>query len=1149
MRFFVILWALVLVEIGAGGTALQAQSRTDTPVPLPGTGLTQAATERLPELTGLVEATYRSAPDSALAHGHAALALLGTSPAAPSDEATRRQLLFRMGMAHYYLSAWDSVGAYADRLDALPATAGLAGADALLLRGMALRGQRFFEEAKAPLHSALARYEAVGEPARQATALYFLGVVHRSLREFEAVPGFYEQALSLWEEAGDQAWKATTLHSLGAFHRMRDAYDEARAFYDQALVLREALGDRRGLASSFNGLGLLYHDMDAYDEALTSYAEALALYEEIGDERRAANVLLSVGRVHRERGDYEEALSHLLRALAFYEATDNKRAMADPLSSIGNLYRNLQNYHEALRFLARALALREETGDTRLIAATLHNIGNVHYDRGDVGAALDFYRRSLALKEELDKPSTTAITLQSIGTVLRVQGELEEAQVHYARALTLYEEIGNPGGEARVLGTMAQLYLEQGRPGEALAANDQTLAMALEMKAAPLIARTYGQRADILEAQGRYAEALSAYRTYKAAQDSLFNSESQSVVAELQQQYRAQEQQQRIELLESRRAQQRLWIGGLLGGLVLLGLIVALLFGRMRLRRRALEAIQAERRKTEKKAAQLAEQAAELERANELKSHFLANISHEFRTPLTLTFGPLDDLAQGRFASLDEARPHIERARRNGHRLLRLINQLLDLSKLDAGALLLHPRRHDLARHLREIAALFESIAQQRQIHYTVAVSETLVEHVFDADKIEKVVVNLLSNAFKFTPAGGKVSLTLARLDGGTAQIVVADTGPGIAEEHLPHLFDRFYQVERAATRSHEGSGIGLALVKEVVELHGGTVQVESTVGFGTRFLIDLPLLPDPSGDAMPVDVFEPSPSAYEDRVLPPVDALPVLPERNGEPIDAPADAAMVLVIEDNADMRAYIRAHLEDAFVVAEADNGRSGVERALDLVPDLVLSDVMMPEMDGFAVCQTLKMDTRTSHIPVVLLTAKADVAHRIAGYEQGADGYLAKPFNAEELVVRVRTLIAERQRLRARFAGLRAEAQAAEAAPVWPPREAAFLEAMTEAMQDQLADAGFGVDQLADALSMSRRQLDRKVQALLGETPAALLRHERLAAAAALLDEDRLSVKEISHAVGFRSLSSFSKAFRKAYGVAPSAYTAVRTDAAAS
>lgn len=589
-------------------------------------------------------------------------------------------------------------------------------------------------------------------------------------------------------------------------------------------------------------------------------------------------------------------------------------------------------------------------------------------------------------------------------------------------------------------------------------------------------------------------------------------------------------------------AWEQTWFLGLMG-LLVLGAIYATYRVRMRqvaARNEQLEQIVADR------TAELRSKTEELQEANSLKSRFLANITHEFRTPLTLTFGPIDDLLKGRFAVDDAARPHLERARSNGSRLMRLINQLLDLSRLDAHALVLHPERRDLASHMRQLAALFATLASERRIQFVLQIPNDPWEHVYDADVLERVVINLLSNAFKFTEPGDKVSLTLARDSDGAARIEVADTGPGIAAEHLKHLFDRFYQVESSSTRAHEGTGIGLALVKELVDLHGGEISVESTPGFGTSFVV---ILPRREAATAPMGVpgyGERTPNERSLYVSMPHALKPMAEQdRRVVPRTASADdPPLVLVVEDSADMRAYIRSHLDDDFEIIEAVNGRDGFALASEEVPDLVLSDVMMPEVDGLELCAMLKADERTSHIPVVLLTARSQVEDRIEGFESGADGYLSKPFDAQELRVRVRTLVEDRRRLRARFAtppsvfpNTSNAAVSEVPAASLPPREAAFLDKVQQEIEARLSDSQFGVDRLAEEMCMSPRQLYRKLNAVTGETPAGLIRRLRMKRARDLLSTGRVSVKEVAYQVGFRSRPSFSAAYRQEYGVSPS------------
>jgi signal transduction histidine kinase/ligand-binding sensor domain-containing protein/CheY-like chemotaxis protein len=567
----------------------------------------------------------------------------------------------------------------------------------------------------------------------------------------------------------------------------------------------------------------------------------------------------------------------------------------------------------------------------------------------------------------------------------------------------------------------------------------------------------------------------------------------------------------------------------LLSALAILG-IIRFNLNRLRTRNRALEELVSQRTKrVQEQNTILEEQATQLRRVGEMKSRFLANISHEFRTPLTLALGPLDDLRQGRHGVLpEEATREVGRIRRNASRLLVLINQLLDLSTLDAGALFLHPQRQDIVAFLRLITALFESMAVRDSIGLQFHADPERLDLNFDPDKLEKVVVNLLANAFKFTPRGGFVSVRVAATGDGGCQITVSDSGQGIAAEHLPHLFDRFYQVDGSRTRKGAGNGIGLALVKELVDLHEGSIGVTSEVGRGTAFVIQLPLLegegttaPEAEGASVLGDI-----EGYTQSTgaAPAPEAAPELP---GE------DEALVLIVEDNADLRDYIRSHLSGLFTIAEAANGIDGLAQARDLVPDLVITDVMMPEMDGLDLSRALRDDERTSHIPLVFLTAEASDAGRLAGLETGAAAYLTKPFDATELRLQVGNLIEGRRQMQRKFRG-----QLGAAPLDLPTRESVFLERVERIVNENLASSLFGVDRLAEEAGMSRRQLLRKLRALTEETPIALIRRMRLERAAQYLDAGT-AVKDVAHQTGFESVPYFSRVFRQAYGRPPSAY----------
>jgi signal transduction histidine kinase/CheY-like chemotaxis protein len=531
-----------------------------------------------------------------------------------------------------------------------------------------------------------------------------------------------------------------------------------------------------------------------------------------------------------------------------------------------------------------------------------------------------------------------------------------------------------------------------------------------------------------------------------------------------------------------------------------------------------------------------AEQLRELEHA---RSRFFANVSHEFRTPLTLTLGPLDDLRSGLHGPLTpEVTEQVELARRSAGRVLNLIEQILELTRLEAGRTRLRARRLDVVAFAREIALSFAQFAERKSIAFDVQLPAHPIEIYADPAQLEKVLSNLLSNAFKFTPAGRAVRLTVELADG-VVHILIRDSGPGIPAAELPHIFERFHRVENDATDRQPGTGIGLALARELVDLHGGSLAAESESGFGSTFTVTLRL-----GKAH----LEPDQLVADDESAPWQASAPVLMELVGPGEQAEADdeeeddVTTVLVVEDNHEVRAYIRKHLAPTYRVLEADDGQRGLEMTKRLLPDLVLSDVMMPGMDGYALCRAIKQDPETDFIPVVLLTARAAPEDRMEGLHGRADDYLTKPFDVPELLARVDNLIASRRLLRDRFAsdhpaGVRVELHAGTVDV--QPADERFLEQVRAAIEKNLADETFSVERLARAVAHSRGHLHRRLRELLGESPSDVIRRMRLERASQLLEADAGSVSTIAYAVGFKSLSHFSNRFHEQFGVRPSAF----------
>jgi signal transduction histidine kinase/ligand-binding sensor domain-containing protein/DNA-binding response OmpR family regulator len=570
------------------------------------------------------------------------------------------------------------------------------------------------------------------------------------------------------------------------------------------------------------------------------------------------------------------------------------------------------------------------------------------------------------------------------------------------------------------------------------------------------------------------------------------------------------------------------WAYGLYGALALVGL-----YG---VRRYEMNRIRLENRLQVERVE--ADQLRELDRA---RSRLFANVSHEFRTPLTLTIGPLDDLRAGLHGPLSPAAAEqVDLARRNAGRVLGLINEILDLARAESGRVTLHARRLDLGQFVASVAGTFLPLAERKVIAYDVQVTPEPLVIYGDPDHLERALSNLLSNAFKFTPDGGAVRVSVAA-DESSARITVRDSGPGIPAGDVPLIFDRFHRASTAGTQP--GTGIGLALAKELVVMHGGSIAVQSEEGFGSTFTVTLPrgrahLTAEQIADDGPAIAWTP-------RVVPPPHVptpasavAEVVPNVEPDAGTADDDVTTVLVVDDNTEVRAYVKQHLAPRYRVIEAVNGAEGLEMARRHLPDLVLSDVMMPVMDGYALCRALKSDAETDFIPVILLTARAEAEDRLAGLMEQADDYLTKPFDVRELLARIANIVATRRRLRERYAAV-APTQVHPTRVDAEPADRRFIEQVRVAIERNLGDETFNVERLASEVAQSRGNLHRRLRDLIAESPSDLIRRMRLERAAQLLESNVGSVAEVAYAVGFKSVAHFSNAFFERHGVRPSSW----------
>jgi DNA-binding response OmpR family regulator/nitrogen-specific signal transduction histidine kinase len=518
-----------------------------------------------------------------------------------------------------------------------------------------------------------------------------------------------------------------------------------------------------------------------------------------------------------------------------------------------------------------------------------------------------------------------------------------------------------------------------------------------------------------------------------------------------------------------------------------------------------------------------------------LKIKFLTNLSHEFRTPISLILGPVD-----RLLSQQKNEPsygHLQMIKRNGRRLLNLVNQLLDFRKMEEHELKLYPSEGELVSFVKEVCESFKDLSERKKIDFIFHSDIDQLYTLFDHDKMERILFNLLSNAFKFTLEGGKIRLALENLEENTEQyktwvlIKVIDTGIGIPEDKKEKIFERFFQATTAAAILNQGTGIGLSITKEFVKMHGGTIDVESEPGRGTTFNLRLPFVPaectTKADEDVPEDQLNVAPALIEEHKQ--------LPEQ-ARPVKHQLEIPSILLVEDNEDFRFYLKDNLRFHYKVFEATNGKEGWQSALAHHPQLIVSDISMPFMNGIELSRKIKSDKRTSHIPVILLTALTGEEEQLKGLETGANDYITKPFNFEVLNAKIKNLLILNSTLKSTYTK-----QINVLTPdveIESDNEKLLKEIMLY-LEENLTNPQLSVEELSRHVGMSRSSLYSKLLELTGQTPVEFIRAVKLDKAAILLEKSDMNVAQIAYSVGFSTPNYFAKSFKTKFNMLPSEY----------
>lgn len=854
------------------------------------------------------------------------------------------------------------------------------------------------------------------------------------------------------------------------------------------------------------------------DSALLYIDSAKAICKDNDFKKLLASCYHEAGTVFRSISVYDKALENYFTSLRISEDLLDSAAMAESYSNIGNVHLVTTELDDALDYFQKSREINEKLEDQFGVMVSYINTGAAYQKQRQLEKAKEYYRQALVTANENDFAREEAILTGNIGSSFMIQGELDSAQVYLEKALKLKEKLGNTGSTIHTLNDLSDLMYRMDRPEDGVAYAERALRLSRQTRNGNQLKYSHLNLSRNSSKLGQFESAYENLLEYVNVNDSLFGIEKAEQFKELEVKYETEKKDQAIASLEREReiASFRTRVYLLIGFLVLV--IAAVLFNWQRQKAR--------------KNRELLEKEKEVDR---LKADFFANISHEFRTPLTLILSPIETMLE------QEPNPRQKNQlgimKKSATRLLHLINQILDLSKLEVGQLKLQAQKVDLVPVAKGVAMSFESLAEVRKIEIEFESNCEELPVFCDVAKIETVLINLVSNAIKFTDENGRVKVSVNKLDesGGNAgegvfEIKVSDSGKGISKEKIPHVFDRFYQGDEQGNRANKGSGIGLSLTRELVELHSGTIQVQSEAGSGTTFTVKIPM----GKSHIAKDQLIGEEVNY--RQLPQLD----IDNKSSAEFDiekeddSRGDKPIVLLIEDNDDVRNYVRSIMEKDYLILEAADGVEGLEKARNHIPDLIISDVMMPEMDGYELCRRLKKDEKTSHVPVILLTAKTSVDSRITGLETEADMYLSKPFVPKELMVCVNNLIHSRKKLRERY---NREVRLKPSEISFNSVDEQFLQRLLKVVEEHFTDPDFSVEQLGREVGMSRSQIHRKLHALTNESSSRFIRSFRLQRAMEMLQQKAGTVSEISYQVGFNSPSYFNKCFLEHFGKTPS------------
>ena len=905
----------------------------------------------------------------------------------------------------------------------------------------------------------------------------------------------------------------------------RENKTKARDYFMAALPFAQQLRLAQYEGAILNYAGNTSYMMGEYINAEDYYSKALAIARTNHDFEQAVKSFTNLGMTYTKLTDYSRAFEMLTLSNHLADSLELRSYIGGNYIDIANIFYLQKKHSEALAYYEKAATVFQIEGDQAMLQYANIGKGQVYIQMGNYAQAISFLEE---VEKSLDDPHKKFDLYQHLGFCFMSLKNFKEAEHYLLIAQRLNDrETQAPAYSLQNYLALAKLYRQNGKISLGLDLAHKAEMLARQQGSLSYSKDCFEMLSSLYEANGELAKSLKYSKQFAVVQDSIARIDQSKKLAEAETKFKLGEKDREVELLgkendlqKVREQSSRIIIITLVAGLLLLVVAAFLLAQAYRKSKTKNELLAAQKTEIEEASVLITEQSNKLRAVDKMKSRFFANISHELRTPVTLITGMLEIIGEGHASPKEKERVQI--ALGNSRKLNTLVEEMLDLTRLEANKITLKKKTLPLTPLLNRVVGTFGSLVEKKNIRLIHNNTPTPIYVDLDEDKFEKIINNLIYNAIKFTPSGGWIRVvTNLSADKEKIEIHISDSGSGIAEEDLPHIFERFYQSQTGSQNfDSQGTGIGLSLVKEFTELHGGEVSACNSPGDGAQFSLCFAL------------------------ASPPLDDLQANVEQSVFSWTEFEKPAALLLVEDHEEMRAYVRELLGDRFTIAEAGNGVEALHWLSANEADLIISDVMMPQMDGYTFLAKIKADEKLRHIPVIMLTARAAEDDRLHGLSLGVDDYLVKPFNATELKIRTQNLLlnqASRKQWLLKPKTIEEEVieTTPKESPAFPATQAGklFVGKVIAYIETRIQDHTIAIGDLANHLALSERQLYRKTGELTGLAPAQLIKEVRLKKAYQLLMDKKVSkLSTLATEVGYENPAYFARQFAERFGKKP-------------